>query len=181
LAEQAAEQAIEMAQKQIKSAPGLRVALISKGRLASYAATSSTAGKLEKGPEKIDFRALRPQNDSDRALAASLYAPQRRIQEGRSHGVIAAGAAETLSLDLAGAGGGGEIIVVGPKGVARAAFPEGEWKSRVELRPDGTIRAISGARVEARFRSAEPAAVPGPAAGAQQAQVASPRIGGGCS
>jgi hypothetical protein len=60
---------------------------------ARYAATSSTAGKLERGPDKLDMRLVE-------------------------------------------------------SGVTRAAYPAGNWSSRVEVRPDGTLRTLSGTRVQ---------------------------------
>jgi hypothetical protein len=157
----------------MKNTPDQFAVLVAKGGIDRFAATSSSAGKLDHGPAKLDLRNVRPQSETDRSRAAAAYAPQKRIQEGQRYTVVAGRRGETLQVDLAGRGGAGEILVVGPAGVTRAAYPAGKWASRIELRSDGSLRTRSGTPLTPTSK---------PAAGATaQAPTASGVIGGACT
>lgn len=156
-AEQVGEQTLEVIQATLKSTPGTYVTLVEKSGTTRFDTTSSTAGALQPGPAKLDLRAIRPTNDADRARAAEIYAPNRRIQEGKRFAVVAAGEKETLTLDLGGERGRGEIVVVSSHGVVRAAYPAGPWASQVEVRPDGTMRVVSGTALNIERRATKPA------------------------
>lgn len=166
-AEQVGDQTLDMIQATLKSTPGTYVTLVEKSGTTRFDTTSSTAGALQPGPTKLDLRAIRPTNEAERTRAAEVYAPNRRIQEGKRFAVVAAGEKETLTLDLGGERGRGEIVVVSSHGVVRAAYPAGPWASRVEVRPDGTMRVVSGTALNIERRATKPAnaapAVPTPA------------------
>jgi hypothetical protein len=177
-AQQVGEQTIEMIQEQMKRTPDTYAVLVGKGGVKQLAATSSTAGELERGPEKLDLRAVRAQTDEDRARVAADYSPRRRIQEGKNFTVVAARNGEALRFDLVGTGDAGEILIVGPAGVTRAAYPAGEWTSQIEVQTDGTLRTLSGAPLRAQLKPAAGSALP-----AQVSQAPSGRtvIGGRCT
>jgi hypothetical protein len=91
---------------------------------------------------------LRPQTADERAQAAEVYAPAKRLQEGEHAAVVVGNPGETIWLDLAGSGEAGEIAVVTKSAVIRAPYPVGSWKSRLEIRPDGTFSTVSGTTIE---------------------------------
>ena len=75
---------------------------------------------------------------------------------------ITAETAETLQFNLVGSGGQGELVIVAKSGASRAAYPAGSWSSRVEVRPDGTIRTLSGTQLQVAQGAAGSPMVGGP-------------------
>jgi hypothetical protein len=172
--EERQDQILDLVKEQLESEAETFVAVVSKGGLASYQATSSTAGSLEPGPATLDMRLVRPATPADQARAEEVYAPAKRLQDREHVAVVVAQPGETIWLDLAGGGLPGEMMIVTRSVIVRAPYPVGDWQSRVEIRPDGSFRTVSGSEIAG---SAQPApTVETPGGGASPTGL----IGGGC-
>lgn len=114
------------------------------------------AGALQPGPTKLDLRRSSDQRSRAHSRGRSLRA--QPAHSGRK-AVRRRGRREkeTLTLDLGGKRGRGEIVVVSSHGVVRAAYPTSPWASRVEVRPDGTMRVVSGTALNIERRTTKPA------------------------
>lgn len=157
-AEEMQEQVIEQFQAIAEEMSDALVAAVSKDGLTSQTADSDRAGRLSRGPEHIKLSGFRAKSAKERARAALDYAPQKRIQEGKSHVIVPASKGEILTLDLVGDGKPGEAIVISKSQATRLKYPAGAWQSRIAIAPDGSVRTLSGTKLEATSSPARKAA-----------------------
>jgi hypothetical protein len=137
------------------------VAAVSKNGLTAHEAESDRDGTLAPGPKHIDLAGLSAKGAGDRARAAQEYAPQNRIQEGKRFVVVPASGGETLTLDLAGDGKPGELIVISKSQVTRAKYPAGAWGSKLEIGRDGAVRSLGGTPLDTTSQPARKKAAAG--------------------
>jgi hypothetical protein len=130
---------LEISRLSLQGSPEHYLIILQRQGLVSHGATSDgtslkpTAGKITK--------------DQD---------PSQRIQEGARYIVIPAETSETLTLDLSGTGGGGELVTVTAHGIGRYAYPTGAWRSTVMVDGSGRATFTSGQALTPTQESAVP-------------------------
>lgn len=153
-AEAMQQQVIEQFQQVAGQLNDVVVAAVSKDAIIGYEASSDRDGDLLQGPKQINLGQLTSGPEAARLQAAQDFAAHKRIQDGKQFVVIPASKGETLTIDLSGDGKAGSLIVMSKSTLTRAAYPTGEWRSKLVIAPDGTARIVAGTPIDLKSEPA---------------------------
>lgn len=146
--EELQQQAIESLQDVVGETADMYVVAVEKGALQNYQATAGQGVRLEKGPETIDLNQLKAKDRSAQDRLAARHAPARRIQESGRFVIIPADAGEPLSLDLAGSGQPGQMLVISRDRVVRCSLPPDAWRSTLKIDAAGRVEQAQGDAIQ---------------------------------